>query len=68
VQGTGFEQSGVFQGRESAFDIFPTGVLGEDCADADFERGFAGPPVLMAEPGAHEIVRLAQGSAAAADS
>ena len=51
-----FQHARGFETGDGALDIGPTGVLGEDGADADLKRGFTRPPVLVAETFTHQRV------------
>jgi len=57
--GRGGEELFAAEPGEGALDVGPSGVLGEDGADDDFETGPAGPPVLRAMGGEErvEVVR-----------
>src|SRR5262249_1250349 len=48
------------QHAEGSFDVLPGRVLGEDGADTDLERRFAGPPVGVAVTRAQALVDPAQ--------
>jgi hypothetical protein len=48
-ESAGFEEVVRSQVVEGAFDVRPIRILSENGADADLERRFSGPPLLMAE-------------------
>ena len=54
------EHASRFQIRDGTLDVGPTRVLGKNRTNANFERRFAGPPLLMAEALAHEFVGATQ--------
>ena len=61
----GLERAGVegdarFQLGQGAFHVGPLGILREDGAEANLERGASGPPLLVTLPLPHARVGLPQ--------
>jgi hypothetical protein len=56
-ESAGFEKVVRSQVVEGAFDVRPIRILSENGADADLERRFSGPPLLMTEVCTQQTVR-----------
>jgi hypothetical protein len=61
--GRGGERPGFAKAADGPLDVPPAGVLGEDCADDDFESGPPGPPALRTEPAIEPAVYVEESSA-----
>jgi hypothetical protein len=60
TESRGGKQTIAAQGDNGALNVSPSGVLGEDGADDDFEAGPCGPPFLRSVGSKEELVILLQ--------